>query len=195
MGYKYNKEDILNVGFDVFRRNGYHSVGINQILKESNISKGSFYNYFESKEDFALQVINHYGISNCKWIQSFLEEFQGSALEKLKAFYNTLMDMNEKDDYSGGCLINNISMEVGRNNDILGFEANDHFTHWLQVLAKFVAQGQKDGEIKTVYSPLEIAEYLHAGFYGVLSRTKVTRNRIYMNTWFKMSFDFIKKLS
>ena len=191
MGYKYNKEDILNIGFDVFRRNGYHNVGINQILKESGIPKGSFYNFFESKEDFAHQVIQNYGRGNCDWIKGQLDGYEGSALESLKAFYATLIAMNEEDRYAGGCLVNNMSMEVGRINDTLGNEANEQFLSWLQVFAPVIAKGQGEGEITKRFTPLELAEYLHAGFYGALSRSKVTRNRVYMDSWYQMTFEFI----
>ena len=192
MGYKYDKEDILNIGFDVFRRNGYHNVGINQILKEAGIPKGSFYNFFTSKEDFAQQVIQHYGKGNCHWIKDQLEAFEGSALEALKSFYATLIAMNEEDQYAGGCLVNNMSMEVGRNNDTLGTEANEQFLSWLQVLAPVIAKGQEEAQITNRFTPLELAEYLHAGFYGVLSRSKVTRNRVAMDSWYQMTFEFMK---
>ncbi len=191
MGYKYNKEDILNVGYDVFRRNGYHNVGINQILKESGIPKGSFYNFFESKEDFAQQVIEQYGENNRCWMKDYFEECTLSALECLKSFYALMINLNEKDDYSGGCLVNNMSVEVGRQNDVIASEANQHFIGWLNVLASVVSKGQENNEITSEFSALEIAEYLHAGFYGVLSRTKVTRNRVYMDTWFEMTFKLI----
>ncbi|XLS27667.1 TetR/AcrR family transcriptional regulator [Flavobacteriaceae bacterium M23B6Z8] len=193
MGYKYKKEDILNVGYEIFRKSGYHNVGINEILKESGIPKGSFYNFFNSKEDFAQQVISKYGISNQNWIESFFKESTLSPINSLKAFYTIVMDMNEQDDYKGGCLINNMSMEVGRNNDKLGSEANQHFIGWLNVLAPIIAKGQDIGEITTDYSSLELAEYLHAGFYGTLSRTKVTRSRVYMDTWLEITFNLIKK--
>ena len=192
MGYKYNKEAILNIGFDVFRRNGYHNVGINQILKESGIPKGSFYNFFESKEDFAQQVIQNYGKGNCKWIKAQLEAFEGSALGALKSFYTTLIAMNEEDKYAGGCLVNNMSMEVGRINDTLGAEANEQIVSWLQVFAAVITKGQEEGQITDEFTALELAEYLHAGFYGALSRSKVTRNRVYMDSWYRMTFEFIQ---
>ncbi len=191
MGYKYNKEDILDVGYDVLRRNGYHSVGINQVLKESGIPKGSFYNFFESKEDFARQVIERYGCSNLTWMQGFFEDSKRSPLESLKAFYAYMIKVNEEDAYSGGCLVNNMSMEIGRNNDLLASETNQQFIGWLNVLAAVAQKGQEQGEITKKYSPLELAEYLHAGFYGTLSRSKVTRSRVYMDTWYEMTFEFI----
>ncbi len=192
MGYKYNKEDILNVGYDVFRRNGYHNVGINQILKEAGIPKGSFYNFFESKEDFAQQVIKQYGESNACWMKDFFDDCTLPPMECLQSFYAMMIDLNEKDTYSGGCLVNNMSVEVGRQNDSIASEANTHFLEWLHVLAAVIVKGQETNEITNKFSALELAEYMHAGFFGVLARTKVTRNRVYMDTWFEMTFTFIK---
>ncbi len=192
MGYKYEKEDILNVGLDVFRRNGYHNVGINQILKESGIPKGSFYNFFESKEDFAQQVIRQYGETNTCWMKEFFEDCSLSPIECLKSFYTYMMNLNEEDEYCGGCLVNNMSVEVGRKSDPIGAEANQQFIGWLNVLASVISKGQDDNEITKEFSALELAEYIHAGFYGVLSRAKVTRNRVYMDVWFQMTFKFIQ---
>ncbi|MDO1501604.1 TetR/AcrR family transcriptional regulator [Winogradskyella maritima] len=191
MGYKHNKENILKVGYEVFRTNGYHNVGINKILKESGIPKGSFYNFFESKEDFAQQVIKQYGESNYCWMQDFFEECDLSPIECLKSFYSFMINLNEKDEYNGGCLVNNMSVEVGRQNDTLGSEANQHFMGWLNILAMEITKGQDAGEITKDFSALELAEYMHSGFYGVLARTKVTRNRVYMDIWFEMTFKFI----
>ena len=39
---------------------GYHGTGLQEILDAVNIPKGSFYNYFGSKEDFGAEVIQHY---------------------------------------------------------------------------------------------------------------------------------------
>ncbi len=192
MGYKHNKEEILETGYQVLRKNGYHDVGINQILKEAGIPKGSFYNFFESKEDFARQVIEYYGCNNSKWIETLFAESEETPINKLKSFYQLLISYNEQDDYNGGCLVNTMSNEIGRNSDVLAKELNQQFIGWLTIIAEVVSEGQKLGEITTEYTALEIAEYLHSGFFGTFSRMKVTRSRIYMDIWIKMTFDFIK---
>ncbi|MEM7513995.1 MAG: TetR/AcrR family transcriptional regulator, partial [Bacteroidota bacterium] len=68
MGYKHQAEDIINTGMELIRTKGYHNVGINEILKASNIPKGSFYNFFDSKEDFAKKALNSYGSSSLEMI-------------------------------------------------------------------------------------------------------------------------------
>lgn len=192
MGYKYNIDKILNVGYDVFRKNGYHNVGINQTLKEANIPKGSFYNFFESKEDFATKVVQRYGESNAEWLKGFFDKSELTPIESLKSFYKFMIDTNEKDDFLSGCIVNNMSIEVGRINDAMATKANEQFLSWLVILENIIIKGQQLKEITTKYSALELAEYLHAGFYGSFSRMKVNRNRTYMDVWYTLSFDFIK---
>ncbi|MDF1697804.1 MAG: TetR/AcrR family transcriptional regulator [Saprospiraceae bacterium] len=192
MGYKHSIEEILDIGYDVLRKNGYHNVGVNQILKEAGIPKGSFYNFFESKEDFAIKVVNRYGESNAKWMEVFFENPQLSPMESLKSFYKFMIDTNEKDEFLSGCIVNNMSIEIGRISDTMATSANEQFLSWLDILASVVQKGQELKEITTKFTALEIAEYLHAGFYGTFSRMKVTRNRKYMDIWYKLSFEFIK---
>ncbi|WP_075343484.1 TetR/AcrR family transcriptional regulator [Tenacibaculum agarivorans] len=193
MGYKHNIEEILDVGYDVLRKNGYHNVGINKILKEAGIPKGSFYNFFESKEDFAYKVIERYGETNAEWMQSFFNRSEVSPLESLKSFYRFMIETNEKDDFLSGCIVNNMSIEIGRINDTMALKANEQFMSWLRILTDVVRKGQELEEITIKFTALEIAEYLHAGFYGTFSRMKVLRNKDYMDVWFKLSFEFIKR--
>lgn len=192
MGYKHSKEEILDIGYEVLRKNGYHNVGVNQILKEAGIPKGSFYNFFESKEDFANKVVQRYGESNAEWMQGFFDKSNLSPIESLKSFYKFMIDTNEKDQFQSGCIVNNMSIEVGRINDSMATKADEQFIGWLTILANVIGEGQRLKEITTKFTALEIAEYLHSGFYGTFSRMKVTRNRNYMDIWYNLSFEFIK---
>ncbi len=192
MGYKHNKEEILEVGYQVIRKNGYHHVGINQILKEAGIPKGSFYNFFESKEDFAKQVITHYGQNNTIWLTSYFNESKETPLKTLRSFYGLLIQYNEEDDYASGCLINSMGNETGRLYDDLADASNTQFSEWIDVIAQVVQKGQEIGEITKKFTASEIAEYLHLGMYGTFFKMKVTRSRAYMDTWLEMTINFIK---
>ncbi|MFW6223099.1 MAG: TetR/AcrR family transcriptional regulator [Bacteroidota bacterium] len=51
------KKKILNAALRLFAMEGYHQTSISKIAKEAGISKGLLYNYFESKEDLLLKVV------------------------------------------------------------------------------------------------------------------------------------------
>ena len=50
---------ILAKGTGVMTRSGYHGTGVQEIVQAAGIPKGSFYHYFASKEDFALQALDY----------------------------------------------------------------------------------------------------------------------------------------
>ena len=167
MGYKHQKEDILKVGYDVIRKNGYHHVGINQILKEAGIPKGSFYNFFESKEDFAKQVIENYGKNNSRFLREYFQNSEVGPIETLKNFYEMMIGINEKDEFQSGCIINKMSLEVGRTNSSFAELLNQHFSGWVEIIAEVVQQGQDNGEITQKQSAKELAGLHRAAGEGV----------------------------
>jgi TetR/AcrR family transcriptional repressor of nem operon len=57
---------ILEAGIKSVLEKGYHECGLAEILKEAGVPKGSFYYYFASKEEFGLQLIEH-------WLENFAE--------------------------------------------------------------------------------------------------------------------------
>ena len=61
------RERIINAALDEFVRNGYEKASTNEIIKAAQISKGSLFNYFNSKKDLYL----------------FLFEYIGSVIEKI----------------------------------------------------------------------------------------------------------------
>ncbi|MEL6255952.1 MAG: TetR/AcrR family transcriptional regulator [Bacteroidota bacterium] len=192
MGYKHNKEDIVLAGSQLFRKQGYHNVGINDILKSCNIPKGSFYNFFESKEDFAAQVIEQYSENSIAYVKSLLEKKASSPLARIKGMYKQMIQDNIAEGCSQGCLIGNLSVELGGTNDRLSTHANEKFMELIKVIGSVIEEAQEKGEIKAEQDPHELAEYLHSGFFGALTRMKVNRNPVYLNKWLKLTFGLIK---
>lgn len=53
------KERIINVALEEFAQNGYKAASTNMICKKANISKGSLYHYYDSKEKIYITVVRH----------------------------------------------------------------------------------------------------------------------------------------
>ncbi|WP_151688490.1 TetR/AcrR family transcriptional regulator [Acinetobacter nosocomialis] len=80
---------VVNKGIDLFHHHGFHLVGVDRIIKESEITKMTFYHYFQSKARF---------IEICLLVQkerlqdqviSMLEyDHSTSLVDKLKALYD-----------------------------------------------------------------------------------------------------------
>lgn len=55
------RENLIQAGLDLFHRHGIHLVGLDRILQKAGVTKTTFYNHFESKENFACAVIDRFG--------------------------------------------------------------------------------------------------------------------------------------
>lgn len=52
------KERVIQKAYELFQANGYHATSIQEIIHHSEISKGSFYNYFASKGELLKAVFS-----------------------------------------------------------------------------------------------------------------------------------------
>lgn len=55
---KLGKDKILNAAVSLFSQKGFHKTSVSDIAKEAGVSKGLTYNYFKSKEDLLLAIVN-----------------------------------------------------------------------------------------------------------------------------------------
>lgn len=55
---KNRKHELLDIAYKMFIIKGYDNTSVDEIIKEANIAKGTFYYYFTSKEEMLDLVIN-----------------------------------------------------------------------------------------------------------------------------------------
>ena len=72
------KNAILEAATREFARVPYSAVSINQIIKEAEISRGSFYTYFEDKDDLMRYMLRGFRDTLRKKVFEFLEEENGN---------------------------------------------------------------------------------------------------------------------
>jgi AcrR family transcriptional regulator len=51
------RQDLVDTAMQLFYRNGFHAVGLDRILADTGVTKTTFYNHFESKDDLVVAVI------------------------------------------------------------------------------------------------------------------------------------------
>ncbi len=66
------QDTILEAAFSEFSHTEFDQSSINQIIKQANIARGSFYLYFEDKEDLVLTLLKYV---LTKQLDRYLEQF------------------------------------------------------------------------------------------------------------------------
>ncbi|MDP5172032.1 MAG: TetR/AcrR family transcriptional regulator [Bacteroidia bacterium] len=191
MNKKYRKEDVVALGAELIREKGYHATGINDILKEAGIPKGSFYNFFSTKEDFGREALQWYGHRLQRAMKGIFAQQQFTPLQRLKKFYGLLITGNAEEDFLQGCLVNNLSIEVAGGSDLLAAEADRQFNLWIDEVTACIEEGQELGEISDRFPADQLAEFLHTAFFGAFARMKASRDSQPLELVFTMMFSLL----
>ena len=61
---------IINASKIEFSKYSFYDASINRIIKEAEISRGSFYQYFTNKEDLFIFILDSYKLNIIEWLKS-----------------------------------------------------------------------------------------------------------------------------
>lgn len=168
-----SRESLLNKGVDVLMQQGYHGTGLKEILDAVNIPKGSFYNYFDSKEDFAAKVIQHYVDSFVIRLAAHLQQSETDALAAMQHYFDELIAQVEKNDFKGGCLLGNLMGEVADTSSLCQQSLKVAVNRFRELLQSGLAKAQQQGTVRADKSAEDMADLLINTWQGALLRAKI----------------------
>ena len=169
---------LLAAGLDLMHARGYAASGVKDITDAAGVPKGSFYAYFPSKEAFATAILEHYWSDIETRLLPILDA-QGLAQERITRFFHALADEHAAGDFLLGCLIGNLSLELGGSSEPVRGELVHILDRWGAALTACVRSGQRDsGDIRGDADAGELASQLIEAWEGAALRGKVTRSRV-----------------
>lgn len=173
-----NKEKLLNEGVNLLKRHGYHGTGLQEILDVVSIPKGSFYNYFGSKEDFGAEVIQHYTDPFMEQLNLHLKQSSSDALGAIRRYFEELILELEKNEFQGGCLLGNLMGEIGDTSDVCRKSLQSAVTRYRNLLQEGLSKAQQQGTVRSDKSAEEMADLLLNTWQGALLRMKIERSAV-----------------
>lgn len=157
LSYEQRRAQILQKGRELFMTGGYESTPIQAILEALDISKGTFYHYFKSKEELLDAIVEDMTRQSLKVAESLLNDPHLSALEK----FNRYFDDSAAYKYEHRALLMSMMrMMYDEQNLRLRHKAAQKRAELLSpVMARFIEQGLHEGVFHCP-NPLYTAEML-----------------------------------
>ncbi|MGZ0020364.1 TetR family transcriptional regulator C-terminal domain-containing protein [Nitrosomonas sp. wSCUT-2] len=173
---EFNRESLLNQGVVFFMNQGYHGTGLQEILDAVNVPKGSFYNYFSSKEEFGAAVIQHYIEPFILRLSTHLQQSGSDALGAIRRYFAELIVELEENKFKGGCLLGSLMGEIGSNSDVCQQSLQSAIARYRDLLQSGLAQAQQQGFVRTDKTPEEMADLLINTWQGALLRMQIEKS-------------------
>ncbi|MCX8280039.1 TetR family transcriptional regulator C-terminal domain-containing protein [Phyllobacterium sp. 0TCS1.6C] len=163
---------LIDEGLKALLSHGYEGAGIGPILKSAGVPKGSFYHFFESKEDFASAVLTTYCERNRVVRAQLFGDRSKSPLDRLRAYFEYYENIYGAGDPTCGCLLGNLSQSIAAHSEVLRKELNRSFTAWQEDFKSVLREARDVGELPDHLEPDEAAAFLIDAYEGALIRMK-----------------------
>jgi AcrR family transcriptional regulator len=147
MGVGSAKEKLIEVADGLFYREGFHAVGLDRVIAEAGVTKTTFYNHFESKDDLIVAVLDaRDSREGDEWLGIMRERGGGDARREILAMFDILDEWFARDDYRG-CMFMRAASEFPQENDPIHLKALEHGAMLMREVRGMARRaGAKDAE-------------------------------------------------
>ena len=155
----------------------FHSVGLNQILAAVKVPKGSFYHYFESKEQFGVEMLRHYANNATAWKRQMLldSEAEADPLQRLFTFLGSMVGKVQENGGKCPCLIQKLASEVADFSEPMRDELARSCHDWTGIMKELLDEAVEKSELPDGFDTAREAAFIQDLWSGAMQRTTIYR--------------------
>lgn len=186
---------ILEKAFELIYRNGYQSTSIDVIIATTKVTKGAFFYHFKNKDEMGLAVINEVMLPVMR--QELVSPLIHSS-DPARDIYKLVKGLLTENSFlqpEYGCPAGNLTQEMSPVNKEFADALAQLTSDWQDAIVKSIANGKKNGVIKTSVNGKQVAHFLMAGYWGVRNLGKLGNSTDCYNTWLKELKNYLTGLS
>ncbi|HET9440322.1 MAG TPA: TetR family transcriptional regulator C-terminal domain-containing protein [Longimicrobiales bacterium] len=169
------KRRLLMAGLDMLLERGYRGLGVQDLLDQTGIPKGSFYHHFESKQEMALQAIELYTSIGHELLDRCLAPDGRPALVRVRSFFEMLNEFYATQGYLG-CLLGGLGQELSGTNEIFRVKIEACFTSLAERIASGLEEARREGDLPAGTDPRKLADTLLNAWEGAALRSRLLRS-------------------
>ncbi|GBQ89662.1 transcriptional regulator [Acetobacter nitrogenifigens DSM 23921 = NBRC 105050] len=163
------RERLLRAGVAALTEQGFLGTGLDAILKDASVPKGSFYYYFDSKEALGLALIDSYADYFNAKLDKWLTDRDAPPLERVENFVADAAAGMMRHDFRRGCLIGNLTQEFSSVPESLQLALQNVMREWERRLA--VCLAELDAGRAQIW-----ATFFWIGWEGAVLRARMERS-------------------
>lgn len=188
-----NRDILLARGLELMHAHGYEATGVGEVTRAAGVPKGSFYNYFDSKEGFAIEVLHRYVETSKDAVAAALRSGAESHLLRLRRLYESWIDGLAAAGYTRGCLAGTICQEMGGREASFRDALDTAMADMRTELVACLRRAQDAGELGASHDPDRLARFLTDAWQGAVMRMKVERSDRPLRDFLEMVFGSLLK--
>jgi TetR/AcrR family transcriptional repressor of nem operon len=154
---------------------GFSAVGLNEILTEAKVPKGSFYHYFDSKDAFGEALLSNYFEDYLADVDSVMGQPGLTMAQRLMNYFDAWRANQSFLDCQGKCLAVKLAAEVADLSEAMRGVLNQGTSAIIARLTDAIERGAAEGSLTVDDTPRQIAESLYQLWLGASIMVKIVR--------------------
>lgn len=187
-------DSLLEKGMELLWSKGYNATSVNDIVKVADIPKGSFYFYFDSKEDFAVKAIHKYFEFQFTPAKEILTNTSISPKQRLLDFHEYRGNVLKGEmGCKMGCLACNIGNEMAEHSERIRTTILEKEQYVLNIITEVIQEAQDYGEINSDMKASDIAAFIEDAGKGAMTTMKEMKSSYPIDNLMNMIRYILKK--
>ncbi|MFD1744357.1 TetR/AcrR family transcriptional regulator [Rhizobium helianthi] len=166
------RDRLISEGMRQLLAHGYEGVGIGPILKSVGVPKGSFYYFFQSKDDFVVAVIEAYEAKYQQLRERFFTDSRLEPLDRLLAYFDALEQEFRAEAPYAGCLYGVIAQSAAGRSAVVLDAVAQAFERWEKSIQGVLLAAQLNGDLAENEDIEHLTASIVEGYEGALIRAK-----------------------
>ncbi len=167
------RQELLELGVTLLSEHGYNGTGLKQILDAAGVPKGSFYNYFPSKEAYAAEIIEFYMGNLLKMFDMVVANHTGTPVQVIRFAYRNMITYLTDNECRQGCLLGNMAAEIASSSELCRETMCAMYQEWRSRFSVLIAKGQKLGEFRNDMTADTLSDLFWNQWEGALLRMQL----------------------
>jgi TetR/AcrR family transcriptional repressor of nem operon len=163
---------LLDAARRLMLEKGFVATTVDEICAQAGVTKGAFFHYFKSKDEFGVELLDHYWISTQQMMQAALSSQVGDPLDRLHGYLDVFVAIARDPAVPKSCLFGNLSQEIAPVHPGLRARCAEGFEGWAGQIARDLDAAKQAHPPAVDFDSLGVAEHFIAIFEGSLILAK-----------------------
>ncbi len=173
------KEKLLDSASQLMLEKGYVATTIDQICADADVTKGSFFHYFKSKDDIGKEVVSRFASYVNEGMNKFTDTCGEDPLERIYGYLDAAIMFAESPE-SKGCLVGMFTQEMSQSHPEIRTICEHAFDQMMEPLTKYFGEAKEKYANDKLIDPRSLAETYIAMVQGSMILTKANKDKAVM---------------
>jgi TetR/AcrR family transcriptional repressor of nem operon len=188
-----SRTSLLDSCYALMLARGYAATGVDEICRHAGVSKGSFYHFFPTKQQCALEMLDHHMAEAQATIEEGLD-LANLRLDDVSIAYVEHVERLSEKVFQNGCLIGAFALELAESHPEVREQVSRIFRGTAYHFEKVLTPLAKASRQKNVPTPQQLAEQMLTVIEGGVVLSKAHGDTKYLSQGLRLFRHYLESL-